>query len=164
MRDGKIDPVRVSPSSKRPAIIKLVGIKSLCRVEISATTQDTEAYVFGRYMRWVETHPGNGPPNKIIDLGPHRRTVSWTVDIPNYLNRSAFFRVLLFITDKEYSPKKRILARLTRLSPRSEKTHKILNRLQKQGITVAMHRFRVIPKQDLLPAPSINPQDTGLQQ
>ena len=164
VRDGKIDPVRVSPSSKRPAIIKLVGIKNLCSVEISATTQDTKAYVFGRYMRWVETHPGNGPPNKIIDLGPHRHTVSWTVDIPNYLNRSAFFRVLLFITDKEYSPKKRILARLTRLSPRSEKTRKILNRLQKQGITVAMHRFRVIPKQDLLPPPSINPQDTGLQQ
>ena len=164
VRDGKIDPVRVSTGRKRPSIIKLIGIKSLCSVEISATTRDTKAYVFGRYMRWVETHPGNGPPNKIIDLGPHRHSVSWTVDIPNHLNRSAFFRVLLFITDKEYTPKKRILARLTRLSPRSEKTRKILNRLREQGITIAMRRFRVIPKHDLLPPPSINPEDTALQQ
>ena len=157
VRDRKINPVRVSKGNERPTIIKLVGIKRLCSVEINATTQDSKAYVFGRYMRWVDTHPTEGPPNKIIDLGPRRGAVSWTVDIPNQLNRSAFVRVLLFTAGKEYTPPKRILSRLTLSSPRSERTRKLLNRLRNRGISIAMHRFRVTPKYDLLPPPSTNP-------
>ena len=163
VRNGRIEPIRLAVASNNSRRLAPSSQKNLCTVEIRAVTEDNATHVYGRYMRWTQTRPNEGPPDKIIDLGPRRRSVHWTVDIPDQLDRSAVFRVVLFTTAKEFTPSRRVLSRLTRLSPRDKKVRKTLRRLRKRGITITMRRFRVIPERDRLPTPTIDPRDNDLR-
>ena len=163
VRNGRIKPVRLAVARGNNRRLAPLSQKNLCTVEVRAVTDDSATHVYGRYMRWTKTRPTEGPPDKIIDLGPRRRSVRWTVDIPDQLDRSVFFRVVLFTTAKEFTPSRRVLSRLTRLNPRDKKVRKILQRLRKRGITITMRRFRVIPKGNRLPTSTIDPRDHDLR-
>ena len=120
--------------------------ENLCTLEISASSDHSQAFLFGRYQRWTQTRPVDGPPDKVIDLGPRQGGVRWTVDIPERLRRGAVFRIVIFSANREYSPSQRILKKLNTVDPRSDRMQKILKRLRKRGIKVTIKRFRVIPE------------------
>jgi hypothetical protein len=120
--------------------------ENLCTLEISAKSDSQQTYLFGRYQRWTQTRPVDGPPDKVIDLGPRQGSVHWTVDIPERLRWGALFRIVIFSADHEYTPSQRILRKLNQVEPRSKRLQKITRRLRKRGIRMTTKRFRVIPE------------------
>lgn len=149
VRAGRVQPIRVAAEQRDAARFRPSRQKNLCTVEIMAASAEPEGYLFGRYQRWTRIRPDQGNPDKVIDLGPRQGSVRWTVDIPERLSRGAVFRVFIFSTAREFTPSQRVLERLNRLDPRSDRLARLLERLRKRGIKLTMSQFRVIP--DRLP-------------
>jgi len=118
--------------------------RNLCTVEIRATGAGSGTYLFGRYERWTQARPGEAPADKVIDLGPRQGTIHWTVDMPAHLNQGALFRVVVFTAEREYTPSRRVLRRISKLNPRDDEVRRLIRRLRNQGIGLTRARFRVI--------------------
>ncbi len=111
-----------------------------------AAGADSDTFLFGRYQRWTRNRPDREVPDKVIDLGPRRDGLRWTVDIPDRLRRGAVFRVVVFSTRREFSPSRRVLERFDRMDPRSERMQSLIARLKRRGIQVTLSQFRVVPE------------------
>jgi len=131
---------RRGPFAFRPS-----AMENLCTVEIDATGREDGMYLFGRYQRWSANKTSGTPPDKVIDLGPRKGRVQWSVDIPERLARGAIFQIIVFASYNNFTLKPRIVNRLAR-QPHNPKLQKLRNRLKKRGITVTATRFRVIPE------------------
>jgi hypothetical protein len=147
VRSGAARAIRVSAERRGTDHFQPSSQKNLCTVEISAAGTNAQTWMFGRYQRWTRTHPNEGAPDKVINLGPRREGLRWTVDIPDRLQRSAVFRVVIFSTPKEFTPSQSVLERLDRMDPRSERMQSLLNRLKRRsGVQVTLTKFRVAPE------------------
>ncbi|MEK9752895.1 MAG: hypothetical protein VW338_06750 [Rhodospirillaceae bacterium] len=147
VRSGAARAIRVSAERRGTDHFQPSSQKNLCTVEISAAGTNAQTWMFGRYQRWTRTRPNEGAPDKVIDLGPRREGLRWTVDIPDRLQRSAVFRVVIFSTPKEFTPSQSVLERLDRMDPRSERMQSLLNRLKRRsGVQVTLTQFRVAPE------------------
>ena len=124
------------------------GIARLCTIEIAVTSAKDNSFLFGRYQRWTQGRPSDTVPDKVIDLGPRQNTVSWSVDIPNKLERSAVFQVLILSSSDKFKVPEKLLRRLSDVRSGSDRMKRIQKRLKKQGITLTTKRFRVVPERD----------------
>lgn len=149
VRAGRVTPLRVLAPRRNAERFRLSPHKNLCTVEIKASSDDAGTYMFGRYQRWTQSRPVDSPPDKVIDLGPRRGDVRWTVDIPDRLRRGAVFRIVVFSAAREYTPSERILNRLNRIDPASDRMQRIFDRLQRRGIQVSYSQYRIIDERRL---------------
>jgi len=150
----------VARTDDRRRVIRMSGngLDKLCTVEIAATSVKNNSFLFGRYQRWTQGRPDETAPDKVIDLGPREATVSWSVDIPNKLERPAAFLVMIMSSAKTFDPPKKLLRRLNNVRPGSDRWTRIQKRLKKFGITLTMKRFRVVPERDRRRPPSSSSQ------
>lgn len=146
VRSGAARAIRVSAERRGTDRFQPSPQKNLCTVEISANGTNAQTWMFGRYQRWTRTRPDQGAPDKVIDLGPRRESLRWTVDIPDRLRRGAVIRVVIFSTPKEFTPSQRVLERLDRMDPRSERMQSLLDRLKRRGVQVTLTQFRIVPE------------------
>ena len=158
VRDGRTQPLRLVAAKRAGGGYLPSPQRNLCTVEIKVTGERSETHLFGRYQRWTQTRPSDGPADKVIDLGPRQGDIRWTVDIPDRLGRGALFRILVFSSGKEFTPRPKLLKRLDRLAPRSDEMKKLMKRLKKRGITITQRRFRIVPERRT-PAPSNLPRN-----
>jgi len=145
VRAGVVEAETEAAPAKGPFAFGPSTMDNLCSVEIKATARDEGLYLFGRYHRWAASRPGQGPPDKIIDLGPRRGNVHWSVDIPDDLRRGASFQVLVFSSWQSFNVPTKLLARIG-TKPRSPQARKAVKRLKRRGIALKTSRFRVIPE------------------
>lgn len=137
---------QVRPTSLGRAI-RLLGKANdrLCTIEISATVKQSSGSVFGRYQRWTQGNARKREPDKVIDLGPREGGISWSVDVPNRLQRPAIFQVLILSSEKPFELTPKLLKQLDKVRPGNDSLAKLRNKLRKSGIQLTTKRFRVLP-------------------
>jgi hypothetical protein len=124
------------------------GKGRLCRVEILARSSADNNYIFGRYQRWITGRPNTSAPSKVLDLGPRQGNVSWSVDIPNNLQRPAIFQVLILSSAKPFEVSDKIIQRLDEIRSEGSKLDKLRKRMRWSGIKLTLKRFRIVPKRN----------------
>ena len=117
----------------------------LCTIEILATAAANDNYVFGRYQRWTQGRPRKSDPDKVIDLGPRKGPVSWSVDIPSKLPRPAVFQVLILSSNTVFEISRETANQLDKIRPGNDIMKTMQSRLQKAGVKLTTQRIRIIP-------------------
>jgi hypothetical protein len=124
-------------------------MENLCIVDIKATGKDDDLYLFGRYQRWTKGRPGEGEPDKTIDLGPQKGSVHWSVDISNKFDQGASFQITVFSSWNQFNVPKRLLDWIG-TQPRNPEARKVVKRLKRRGIAMKTTLFRILPENRLL--------------
>ena len=149
IRSGQIKAITQATSRKGPFDFGPSIMENLCIVDIKATGKEDDLYLFGRYQRWTKGRPGEGEPDKTIDLGPQKGSVHWSVDIPNRFDQGAIFQITVFSSWNKFNVPKRLLDWIG-TQPRNPEARKVVKRLKRRGIAMNITLFRILPENRLL--------------
>ncbi len=145
VRDKRVE-VRIRRASPRGSDLRGPdGVANLCTIEIRAASRGGGQTLIGRYQRWTRSRPDQSEPDKVIELGPRDDALTWSVDIPSRLPRSAYFHIVVLSSTGDIDIPERLLRRLKQAPFDSPEMRKVVRRLRARGVEVATKRFRVNP-------------------
>jgi hypothetical protein len=120
------------------------SIRDLCGLDIRATAESGNVYMWGRYERWGDDRPAkNEMPVRSLPAGPRSGALRWSVDIPPRAQRGAVIRIVVIAADSPIDGTKAWMADQLAKERNDGDLDQMARRLKRLGITLltVRHKF-----------------------
>ena len=121
------------------------SMRDLCGLEIRATAESGDVFLWGRYERWGDDRPTeNEMPVRSLPAGPRSGALRWSVDIPPRAQPSAVIRIVVIAAASPVDGTKDWMADQLAKARNDGALDQMARRLERLGITLLTIRHKIL--------------------